>query len=69
MLPLAGRPNFAVTSGRFNPIQCPFNIIISVLGNFDFTATCDSYHTAISVLPLSLTKWALPFRLIRFRLF
>ena len=24
VLRLAGRPNFAVTSGRFNPIQCPF---------------------------------------------
>ena len=27
MLPLAGRPNFAVTGGRFNPIQCPFKSI------------------------------------------
>ena len=27
MLPLAGRPNFAVSCGRFNPIQCPFNIV------------------------------------------
>ena len=26
VLPLAGRPNFAVTSGRFNPIQCPFKL-------------------------------------------
>ena len=30
MLPLAGRPNFAVTSGRFNPIQCPFNEYLAV---------------------------------------
>ena len=27
MLPLAGRPNFAITSGRFSPIQCPFNVL------------------------------------------
>ena len=25
MLPLAGRPNVAVSHGRFNPVQCPFN--------------------------------------------
>ena len=27
VLPLAGRPNFAVSRGRFNPIQCPFKLV------------------------------------------
>ena len=51
MLPLVGRQNVDVSRGRFNPIQCPFNIVVSrVLFPFYIESSCSFVDTLLDCL-------------------